>query len=183
MKEENTVSKTLTLANKITILRIVLIPVVVISLLQGAPLAALAIFVLTALTDVLDGAAARWRREKSVLGRFLDPLADKLLLVFTYLTLAHMDLLPMWVFVVVFSRDLMIFLGWNIISTLTRNWDLSPRWPGKIATALQIAAVIVLLVAPLRPVLSFFLWAMIAATALSTLDYVWTGAKKLSAQA
>ena len=170
----------MTLANKITILRLVLTPVLVIGLLQGSELWPLVIFVLSAITDVLDGAAARWRGERSLLGSFLDPLADKLLIVSTTLTLAHLGRLPMWVFVVIFSRDLLIFLGWNIIYILTQNFSITPRWPGKATTLLQMASIVTLLVGPLQPFSPYVLWAMIGLTAVSTVDYVWVGAKRLS---
>src|SRR5687768_10261011 len=103
----------MTLANKITLVRIVLIPVIIIGLLQGTPFWPDVFFILSVVTDVLDGFVARRRGERTVLGSFLDPVADKLLLVSVYLTLAHLRQLPLWAFVVVFSRDLLIFLGWN----------------------------------------------------------------------
>jgi cardiolipin synthase (CMP-forming) len=174
-------SHSVTLANKITIVRIVLIPVIVIGLLQLRPFWPDALFIFCALTDVLDGFIARRRGEKSVVGAFLDPVADKLLLVSVYLTLAHIKQLPIWVFVVVFSRDLLIFLGWNILYTLTQDARLTPRVLGRITTILQLVTVVVLLVYPLRPLYPFFLWTMVAFTAASTIDYVWVGARRLNA--
>ncbi len=172
----------MTLANKITILRIVLVPVFIIGLLLESQRWPLIIFAFSALTDVLDGAVARKRGERTVLGSFLDPTADKLLLVGAYLTLAHMRLVPMWVFVVVFSRDLLIVLGWNIIYILTHNREITPRWLGKGTTFLQMATVIMLLLGPLtQTVAPVFVWAMVLVTTASTIDYVWVGAKKLSA--
>lgn len=170
----------MTLANKITIARILLIPVFIIGLLENARGWPVVIFILSSLTDVLDGAAARWRKEKTVLGSFLDPVADKLLIVSTYLTLSHLRLIPMWVFVVVFSRDLLILIGWNIIYVLTQNASLTPRWLGKSTTLLEMLTVIVLLIPPLRTGLPFFLWTMVVVTAASTADYIWVGAKKLN---
>lgn len=175
-----TATSSMTLANKITITRIVLIPVFVIGLLQGARLWPLAIFLLSALTDALDGAVARRRGERTVLGSYLDPVADKLLLVSTYLTLVHLSYLPMWMFVVVFSRDLLIVIGWSIIYILTQNATISPRWTGKATTLTQMAAVIAVLVPGLAPVAPYALWTMVAVTTVSTVDYVWLGARRLS---
>lgn len=173
-------TRAMTLANKISVLRIVLIPVVIIGLLQGAPVWPVVIFVLSAFTDVLDGVAARRRGEKTVLGSYLDPLADKLLLISTYLTLAHLRMVPMWVFVVIFARDLLIFLGWNIIYILTQNSKPAPRWPGKVSTFLQMTTVVILLIPFLEPIAPVFLWATVAVTVISTLDYIWLGATRLN---
>jgi cardiolipin synthase (CMP-forming) len=169
----------MTLANRITILRIVLVPVLVIGLLQGAEVWPAILFIFSAFTDVMDGAAARWRQERTTLGSYLDPLADKLLLVSTFLVLAHRQMIPMWVFVVIFSRDLLIFIGWNIIYILTQNSKPAPRLLGKLSTFCQMAAIATILVGPLRPVHPVFLWIMIAVTAASAVDYVWVGAKRL----
>src|SRR4051794_13866297 len=98
----------MTLANKITIGRIVFIPVIVICLLERQTTWVYIFFSLTVISDFLDGLAARRRGERTKLGAFLDPMADKLLLTSVYVTLTHLDKIPMWVFVVIFSRDLLI---------------------------------------------------------------------------
>jgi len=170
----------MTLANKITLVRLVLIPVIVIGLLMGAPLWPTLLFILSALTDVLDGLVARRLGQKTVLGSYLDPLADKLFLVFVYFTLAYLGKTPVWVFVVIFARDLLIFLGWNIIYILTQNSTPAPRWLGKASTLLQMSTVVVLLAEPLAPLRPYFVGAMIAVTVASMIDYVWVGAKRLS---
>jgi len=101
----------LNLANQITILRIIIIPVIVILLMENQQRWAAGLFVFSMLTDLLDGLVARLNKESSDLGVFLDPMADKLLLASVYLTLAFLNRIDMWVFVVVFSRDLLIVLG------------------------------------------------------------------------
>jgi cardiolipin synthase (CMP-forming) len=169
-----------TWANRITLMRIILAPVIIIGLLHGDEVWPTALFIVSALSDLLDGAVARWRGEHSVLGSFLDPVADKLLLVSTYLVLAHLGLVPMWVFVVVFSRDLLILVGWNIIAILTQNTSLTPRWLGKSTTFLEMTAAAALLIAPAHPVARLLFWSMIVVTSASTIDYVWVGARKLS---
>jgi cardiolipin synthase len=170
----------MTLANKITILRIITVPVFAILLLQEYNIAAAAIFAFSTLTDIVDGAVARGLKQKTVLGGFLDPLADKLLLGAAYVTLAHERLVPMWVFVVVFSRDLLILLGWSVLYILTQSKTLTPRWPGKLTTFAQMITALFLILFPLNELRAFFIWPMVILTAVSTLDYVWVGAKKMS---
>jgi cardiolipin synthase len=170
----------MTLANKITILRIITIPVFAILLLQEYNTVAAVLFAFSAITDIVDGAVARGLKQKTVLGSYLDPLADKLLLGAAYVTLAHERLAPMWVFVVVFSRDLLILLGWNVLYILTQNKTLTPRWPGKLTTFSQMAAALFLMLLPESPLRPFFVWPMVLLTAASTVDYVWVGAKKMS---
>jgi cardiolipin synthase len=170
----------LTLANKITVGRLLSIPLLVIVLLLGWDRAALVVFAASALSDALDGLVARRLKQKTVLGSYLDPLADKLLLSSTYLVLAHGDRLPMWVFVLVFSRDVMILLGWNVIYILTRTFTVEPRWPGKAATFSQMALVLLCLSGGGGAAWPPVFWAMVAATGASMVDYVWVGAKKLS---
>lgn len=170
----------MTWANRITLVRIVLAPVIIIGLIQREPVWPIVLFIFSALTDLLDGAVARWRKEHTVLGSFMDPVADKLLLDSTYLVFTFLGLVPMWVFVVVFARDLLILVGWNIIAILTQNTSLSPRWLGKSTTFLEMTTAAALLIAPDNPAAKLLFWSMIVVTSASTIDYVWVGARKLS---
>jgi cardiolipin synthase len=171
----------MTLASKITVLRIIAIPLLIIALFEHRLGWARAIFLLSVFSDALDGSIARLRGERTPLGAFLDPLADKLLLVGTYITFSALGIIPLWVFIAVLSRDLLIVLGWAVVYILTGNSKIQPRPLGKITTALQMA----LVVATLFPVPLFMyhacLYAMIAATILSAGDYVWLGNKRLGA--
>jgi cardiolipin synthase len=170
----------MTLANKITLLRIVLIPVFIIGLLEGADPWPLYVFLFCVLTDFLDGFVARMRRQKTTLGTFLDPLADKLLLNAAFLVLAFQDRVPGWVFVTVFSRDLLILLGWNLLFVLTRSSTINPRWLGKSTTAAQMICVAVHLLPVAPPALFAVTGIMAAVTVLSTFDYVWLGGRRLN---
>lgn len=169
----------MTLANKITILRIILIPVLVIGLLAGANTWPLIIFILSMVTDVLDGVAARMRGERTQLGSFLDPLADKMLLTAVYLTLTYLHRIPLWVFVVVFSRDLLIVLGWTIIYILMKSSAIIPRLLGKITTFTQMATILCYLLSIPSVISDTLFWSMIILTAISTIDYVVVGARRL----
>jgi cardiolipin synthase len=171
----------MTLASKITVLRILAIPFFVLALLQGHPLAARIIFCASVFSDALDGAIARLRGERTPLGAFLDPLADKLLLVVTYVTFGYMNWIPLWVFVAVISRDLLIILGWTVVYILTTNRKIEPRPLGKATTALQMAFAMGRLFNLGDPLSTWLLYAMIAATLLSAGDYIWIGNKRLGA--
>ena len=131
--------KVMTLANKITILRMLLIPVIVIGLLEGHTTWVYILLAFSMLTDLLDGIVARRRGERTRLGAFLDPMADKILLTAVFLTLTFLKRIDMWVFVVFFSRDLMIVLGWAVIFILSGSSTIQPRPLGKSTTAVQMS--------------------------------------------
>lgn len=171
----------MTLASKITVLRIIAIPFFVICVFEHKMAWAQAIFALSVFSDALDGAIARLRGERTPLGTFLDPLADKLLLVATYVSFSSVGWIPLWVFIAVLSRDLLIILGWSVVYILTHNSKIEPRPLGKVTTALQMAFAIARLFYFPPEVTSICLYAMITATLLSALDYIWIGNKRLGA--
>lgn len=171
----------MTLASKITVLRIMAIPFFVVAILEGHLGWAKIIFVLSVFSDALDGGIARLRGERTPLGAFLDPLADKLLLVVTYVTFSYINWIPLWVFVAVISRDLLIILGWTVVYILTGNKKIEPRPLGKTTTALQMTVAVGRLFSLGNPLYSWLLSAMMAATLLSAADYVWIGNKRLGA--
>jgi len=130
-------------------------------------------------TDLLDGFAARRRGERTRLGAFLDPMADKLLLTSVFLSLTYLHQIPVWVFVAIFSRDVLIVLGWSVIFILTGSSTVQPRPLGKATTAAQmITALAVIVQAPAIATI-VLLWIMIALTVISAVDYVRTGEKRL----
>ena len=171
----------MTLASKITVLRIIAVPFFTIALIQHYLLCAQIIFCLSIFSDALDGMIARWRRERTQLGAFLDPLADKLLLIVCYVVFAYLNWIPLWVFVAVISRDLLIVMGWSIVYILTGNSKIEPRPLGKLTTALQSAVAAAPLFSIGGPLYHGLAGAMIGATILSGADYVWIGNKRLGA--
>jgi cardiolipin synthase (CMP-forming) len=171
----------MTLANKITVARIITVPLFVIALWEQSMLTARILFILCVASDAADGAIARWRGERTALGTFLDPLADKLLLVSTFITLTALGGIPVWVFIAVLSRDLLIVMGWSVVFILTHNKKIEPRPLGKVTTALQMGVAVALLFNFPLPVYHGILYAMVAATILSACDYVWVGNKRLGA--
>jgi len=127
----------MTLASKITILRILLLPVVLYLLLEQKFSLATSIYIFMILNDLLDGFIARFFSQKSPLGAFLDPLADKLLIISVLFTLLHLKKIPVTVFTLLISRDILIILGWFIIYLLLGTTQIHPRILGKITIVLE----------------------------------------------
>jgi cardiolipin synthase len=127
--------------NFLSLLRIILVPVIVIFLIQGLYAKALIVFVVAGLTDALDGALARFLNKQTELGSFLDPLADKILLSTSFISLAIFGLIPSWLAVIVISRDFIILLGLLILSMMSVTYEIKPVFVSKITTTLQIATV------------------------------------------
>lgn len=172
----------MTLANRITILRIILIPIFIIALLHKQHTLSAVIFSFTIITDALDGFVARQRRQKTPLGSFLDPMADKLLMFSSFLTLTYLNIIPLWIFVVILSRDFLIVLGWTIIYLITNSTEVKPRLLGKLTTIFQMLAIWLILLGLPAYWSDKLLLITTAITVLSGLDYILIGSKKLSGQ-
>ena len=129
------------LANWLTVLRILLIPIVVLLLVYRRPAAALVTFAVAALTDLADGYVAR-RRGPSRLGAFRDPKADKFLLIAAFATLTYLRILPPWIMIVVVSRDAILMLGALLIHMVGGRIYPRPTIFGKLATFLQVLTVL-----------------------------------------
>jgi cardiolipin synthase len=172
------------LANWLTVLRILLIPVFVTLLVYRHPTAALVVFCLASLTDLLDGYIARRRNRQTRLGAFLDPLADKLLLSSAFVTLTYLKVIPFWIAAVVVSRDLALSVGVLVIHVAGGTVHPSPSWLGKASTAFQVATVLAAMGAfyfRLWPALPrVFAWVTAAFTVASGLQYIMQGLKQLN---
>lgn len=183
----------MTTANKITILRILLVPFFVTQLLYFANsdeeryrLLAIISFAAAALLDAVDGYIARRYHQQTELGALLDPLADKLLLVSGLVTLSFdhrpmLEPLPLWLVVTVFSRDVIILVGMAVIHYTCGKVRVRPHWIGKVATVLQMLTIgWTLLQWDGR---WLFHWSFVAAvcTGVSGLIYVRDGVRQLSA--
>ena len=131
------------LANFFTLLRIVLVPFIVLDILAGRHVAALALFVAAAITDILDGALARSYGLATQAGAYLDPIADKCLLSGIFLALGWSGLVPWWLVAIVFGRDLYILLAAIAMLGFTKLRKFPPSQWGKAATFVQIATVAV----------------------------------------
>ncbi len=173
--------RNLTLANQLTILRIVLTPAFVLLVVYDYLGAALLTFLVAGLTDALDGLIARRAGQRTSLGAWLDPMADKLLLVTTFivLTLPEIPLtnhLPLWLTVLVISRDVVIVGVVAIVNLAIGPRTFRPSIWGKLATATFIVtSVVVMLFNWLRQmsvVVEVFVWLSLGLTVLSSADYV-----------
>ena len=171
----------LTPANQLTLLRMLLIPAFVILVVYGHLGWALVVFATAGITDGLDGLIARRSGQRTRLGAWLDPMADKLLLVTTFvvLTLPGLDLanrLPIWLTVLIISRDVVIVLTVAIVNLAIGPRTFRPSVFGKIATATYIVtAVITMLFNYLRyrsVVVDVFVYASLAITLVSSLQYI-----------
>ncbi len=149
--------------NRITIARIALVPFFVICLLNvnepgdGWRYLAIALFVVMAISDVLDGYLARRLNEMTPLGRFLDPVGDKLLIACSMVILALPETaivgfrLPAWVAVIAIGKDVLTVIGFGIVYATTSHFFIEPRIWGKSCTVVQCALVAYALVAPDLP--------------------------------
>lgn len=171
------------LANWLTILRILLIPVFVTLLVYRRATAAFVVFCLASLTDMLDGYIARTHGQKTRLGAFLDPVADKLLLTSAFVTLTYLRVIPFWITAVVVSRDLILSVGVLVIHISGGTVHPAPTWLGKASTAFQMAAVLAAMLffyfrVPLVP--RAFAWAAAVLTVASGLQYLIQGLKQIN---
>lgn len=168
--------------NIISILRILLVLPVVYFLYHGQLGAALALFIVAGLSDAIDGYLAKRNGWTSALGAWLDPLADKLLLVSSYLVLGWVGMLPLWLVVAVILRDIVIVIGALAYRLLIGRVDMAPSVISKVNTFCQLALVAVLLVASLIPLLGAaitpLIYIVFATTVLSGMDYVWAWGRK-----
>jgi cardiolipin synthase (CMP-forming) len=179
-------------ANQLTLLRMFLIPAFVILVVYGYLGSALVVFVTAGLTDALDGLIARRSGQKTTLGAWLDPMADKLLLVTTFivLTLPGLGLanrLPIWLTVLIISRDVGIVLTVAIVNFAVGRRTFQPSIYGKTATATYIvtavAAMIFNYLGYHSAIVDFFIFASLAITLISGLHYIWHAARIFDAPA
>ena len=126
-------------------MRLFIIPFLVIAILDGHYRTAFALFILAGISDALDGLLARMLRQKTTLGQYLDPIADKLLLSTLFVVLTHVGLIPQYVTVLVFSRDVGILLISTLLFVTNALRDFRPSFFGKLNTLAQIVTLIVIL--------------------------------------
>jgi len=178
------------LANWISILRIILIPFFISSIVYYAPgkeylrYLSLVIFISAVISDGIDGYIARRKKLKTRLGSFLDPMADKLLLSLSFITLAlahNIPLeirLPLWIPILVISRDVILVLGSLLIHLITGDLKITPSRLGKLTTFFQMSTIICIL---LQFKFSFLIWNIAAFfTVISGIDYIRKGSKILN---
>lgn len=175
--------------NLLTLLRICLAPFLVSAILEDRFGLSFGLFVAAGLTDALDGTLARWLKQRTVLGQYLDPVADKLLLSTLFLVLTHKKLIGVTVTALVFGRDVGILLVAAILYAAVGRREFKPSLFGKMNTVAQVTAVAVVLlhqiydahwVVMLRTVA---LDATITLTVASGLHYAWMVTRRMSTPA
>jgi cardiolipin synthase len=178
-------SQIFTAPNQLTLLRMIFVPFIVIHLVEGRYLWALVVFVIAGFSDGLDGLLARTLHQQTLLGQYLDPIADKLLLSTIFLVLSILRKIPWKFTVVVFSRDISILAASAVLFAIAGLRNFRPSIFGKANTVSQIAAVFFVLLFQIRPqrwiwiARTEFLRATFFFTIISALHYVILVQKRL----
>lgn len=178
-------SQLLTFPNQLTLLRMSFLPFIVIKLVDGRYAVALTLFVLAGMSDGLDGLLARALKQQTVLGQYLDPIADKMLLSTVFLVLSILHKIPWKYTVVVFSRDISILAASTVLFAIAGLRDFRPSVFGKANTFAQVAAVFFVLLLQIRPerwvdiARLTFLHATFTFTIISAIHYVYLVGKRL----
>lgn len=172
----------LNIPNILTMTRIVLIPLFVTSVIYRRYDYALHLFVIAALTDTFDGLIARLKSQKTPLGNFLDPLADKFLLVTSFILFSIYGLVPTWLTITIISRDVIVVTGWVILYVVTHAAKVEPTFLGKTAITCQLVLICYILLEinlpPLPDIHPYLIWITAMFTILSGLHYIYRGLKQ-----
>lgn len=167
----------LNIPNILTLARIVITPFIVYAILEHQAVMALILMGIAGLTDLLDGAIARYLDQRSTVGAFMDPLADKLMLISTIVTLYVMEQIPLFLFLAVIFRDLVIMVGAIAYEMVTHKLEMQPTMPSKITTFLQIMLVLTILTqmaweVPGEGFSQLMIWSTFAFTCISGVQYM-----------
>ena len=172
--------------NLLTLLRLFIIPFLVIEILDGHFGIAFSLFLLAGISDGFDGLLARWLSQQTTLGLYLDPIADKLLLSTLFVVLTHAGLMPRYVTVLVFSRDLGILLISTLLFATNTLRDFRPTFFGKVNTVVQIVTLIAILAEHALPIAHFPVAVMILIRSIAFLapisaaQYAWIVLKRMN---
>jgi cardiolipin synthase (CMP-forming) len=180
-RHRSTAVGVLNIPNTFTIARIIIIPVFITSIVYRRYDYALYLFVIAALTDMLDGLFARLTNQKTALGTFLDPLADKFLLVTSFIILSIYGWIPKWLTITVISRDIIVIIGWFLMYLLLGISKVEPSVPGKAAIWVQSVLIALVLIdinwLSMPGIHPLFFWITAAITIISGLHYIYRGLK------
>lgn len=169
-------------ANKITMLRVVLVPIFMVLFLIDSTLcrtAALLVFIIASITDAIDGYIARHYNQITSFGKFVDPLADKMLTTAAFLILLYMGRISPWAVMIILAREFMV-TGVRLLAAAEGNVIAASFW-GKLKTVSQMVAIIaaIILIDPFFPtdaaiiITNILVWISVIFTALSGIDYLW----------
>jgi len=186
-------ARLINIANVLTAMRVLLVPLFAYLLIADKEREALLVFVICGATDGLDGLLARWLRQRTLVGAYLDPIADKLLMATSFIVLAYVKIVPNWLAILVISRDIFILVGSFLYLALLEPTDIRPTLLSKMNTAIQVLTVTYFLAAAAFPEFAAGAGAgegttlsrgvillCSATTAASGLQYLFLGLRKLS---
>ncbi|MDA1312109.1 MAG: CDP-diacylglycerol--glycerol-3-phosphate 3-phosphatidyltransferase [Acidobacteria bacterium] len=185
VRERSILSQALSVPNQLTLLRMLLLPFVLISMIYGHHEASLWLFFAAAVTDAIDGIVARRFNQKTRLGQYLDPIADKLLLSSCFVAQAVIGTIPWWVTIFVLLRDVMIIATALVVVLTTAVRSFPPSNFGKANTAVQIVTLLTVLlnnvwVAFCPPaVVEILIWLTAVTTVLSSAHYALATSQRL----
>jgi cardiolipin synthase len=170
---------TINLPNILTVIRILLVPLFVFFLLKKLFAFALLVFTLAGISDGLDGLLAKYYNQRTTLGTYLDPIADKLLLSAAFISLAILKIVPGWLTVIVITRDVLIVLGIAVFSITDIKFEIKPSLVSKCTTVLQLSAIIFTLldlkISGTLMMKDFLYWFTAGFTITSGLHYIYIG--------
>ncbi len=172
------------LPNSLTLIRVLLIPFFVIFIINKYFNLALITFAIAGITDGIDGLIARWTHQRTELGAYLDPIADKLLLIASFITLAIIEMIPSWLAVIVITRDVIILLGFLVMILTNYHPKINPSLLSKLTTVLQICTVLIVLMKDSSPLFIQTSEGIIYGTAfftiISGIQYIYIGTRILN---
>ncbi len=165
--------------NALTILRLFITVFFVIAVDKGEYRVALYLFVIQGLTDLLDGFLARALGSKTRLGAFLDPIADKAMLIAAYVALSVKTIVPLWLTSIILLRDAMLVIGFIVLYRLAVQERPAPSIWGKLTTTFQIFTIVYVLFSETRDLDDYFFWTTAFFTAVSGCHYLFRGFRLL----
>ena len=177
-------STVMNVPNLLTLTRVLLIPVFIILIINQQHFWALITFAIAGITDGLDGLIARLTHQRTELGAYLDPIADKLLLSAAFITLAIIDLIPSWLSIVVITRDVIILIGFCVLLLMDYRPKIRPSLVSKVTTDFQISIILLALLTEVHPIfgrlVSLATYGTVFFTLLSGSHYIYVGARFLN---
>jgi cardiolipin synthase len=171
--------------NLLTMLRLFTLPFLVITILDGRWRLAFALLWIAGVSDGLDGLLARWLHQKTTLGLYLDPIADKLLLSTMFVVLTHVGVIPRYVTVLVLSRDIGILLIATLLFATNTLRDFRPSFLGKFNTVVQILGILTVMTCQVVPrwglweAKNLLLWTIAVLAPVSAAEYAWIVIKRV----
>jgi cardiolipin synthase len=172
------------LPNIMTLARVLLIPVFVILIINKSFEWALITFATAGITDGIDGLIARITHQRTELGAYLDPIADKLLLIAAFLTLAIIEILPSWLAVIVITRDVFILIGFLVMILTNYHPKINPSLVSKVTTVFQISTILLALMAgyssAFNKLSTIAIYGSALFTILSGFHYIYVGTRILN---